>query len=590
MSTKHIFDSQSIALDNALRSANALNPTLCVDIPRGIVYDTRPPSPHRSVSVVAGGGSGHNPCHENLVGKGLLQASVSGHIFASPSSSQIVQAIERTPSHHAILLIINQYTGDRLNFNLAAQRARHTGRIVHTVTVGDDVSLPPTAIAKVGRRGLTANPLTCKVAAAAAERGLDIDSVRRIAEAVAQNVATIGASPEHCHLPGRSAAEAHTHPDTYVELGLGIHNEPGAKTVKDDTSPTKLIGDMLRSTLTSPYVDFKDGDKVILVVNNLGGLSLLELYAVVGVASDLLSKEHNMKPMRTLADSFMTSLNMPGFSLSLVNVTAADGLVRDTGVSILELLHDPTTVSAWPEMGGTLSDYESAGCMKHEGLVRRDAKMQEHSPPHRMVQAVPSTQDTSTRRQLIAAIITSACDAVLAVEPDLTRWDTVAGDGDCGTTLSSGATALKGALQRDEIPLHSYKELFHALSIVVETSMGGTAGALFALYFGAFANAVEEDVADGARKALDQLKLFTSARVGDRTLMDALIPFCNHLNHGVMYAAQQATKGAENTATMTATLGRAAYCTGNDDSLTVPDPGATGVSAILMGIAECFQN
>lgn len=443
---------------------------------------------------------------------------------------------------------------------------------MHTVTVGDDVSLPPAAIAKVGRRGLTANPLVCKVAGAASERGLDVEGVRRISEAVAANVGTIGVSPQHCHVPGRGVSEG-TEDAMYAELGLGIHNEPGAKVIKDTHTPTQLVEEMVDKILTSPYVEYTHSDKVILIINNLGGLSLLELYAVVGVAGEVLAK-HSIHPIRTLVGSFMTSLNMPGFSLSLLNVTNADKMCGGVaGVSVAELLQDPTAVCAWPGMSVEVPDLER--CRKDE------VKDEVQAPP-------PLHTPCTEREHFIARAIKSACDAILAVEPELTRWDTVVGDGDCGTTLSSGAMAIMKAIEESRIPLSDYAKLFHALSLIVEGSMGGTAGALFALYFGALSNTVSDDLPTAAQDALEELAMFTTARVGDRTLMDALEPFCEALGSGVTNAAEAARRGAEKTASMPATLGRAAYCTSSSPSHAVPDPGAMGVSAIASGIARCF--
>ncbi|TIB18943.1 hypothetical protein E3P92_00343 [Wallemia ichthyophaga] len=628
---KHIFNDPNELLKCAINAQPTLNPSLAVDVAQGVVYDTHSPTPHRRVSVIAGGGSGHEPAHVSLVGTGILQASVSGHIFASPSSTHILHAIQRTPPTHAILLIINQYTGDKLNFNRAAQKARYDGRVVHTVTVGDDVSLSPTAIAKVGRRGLTANPLVCKVAGAAAERGLDVEAVQLISEAVAANVATIGASPQHCHVPGRERAQDEsTDNSLYVELGLGIHNEPGAKKVVDNShSPhTHLIQDMLLRILSSPYTAFGDEDDVILVVNNLGGLSLVELYGVVGVASEVLTRQHAIHPLHTLVGSFMTSLNMPGFSLSLLNVTRADSVCGGVGgVRVVDLLYDPTAVTAWPAMSmgrDTSIEQEERQERVEDGYdvgAEVETKTEQNKTHDKVnLEAQPSTLTPHSR--LIAQAVHSACDAVLAAEPDLTHWDTLVGDGDCGTTFSGGASAIKAALAADRLPLTHPAPLFYSLSLLVESSMGGTAGALFALYFGALGNALSgaNDVGEAnasvdvdwsvhltsaALTALDELRLFTPAQVGDRTLMDALIPFSSALESGlgIAVAAQHARKGAEETAFMVATLGRAAYCTDyadgsdvndkdnthNNKTPNIPDPGAMGVSAIIGGIAGCFN-
>ncbi|TIB75038.1 hypothetical protein E3Q23_02490 [Wallemia mellicola] len=575
MSTKHIFNNPNEALSNCLKSSSALNPSLRLDEVHKVVWDTSKPSAHRTVSVVAGGGSGHEPAHVDYVGRGMLQASVSGHIFASPSSSQILQAIEKTPRHHDVLLIVNQYTGDKLNFGLAAQRAR-SNRNIESIIVGDDVSLTRSAISKVGRRGLTANPLVCKWTGAAAERGLPLLEVKLVGEAIATNTATIGVSAEHCHIPGRPVDGA-TNP--YVELGMGIHNEPGARIVQDDDSGN-LITEMLSYILnmedeSRSFVKFDKQDAAILVVNNLGGLSSLELSAVVGQTTDILFDKYGIHPIRTLVGSFMTSLNMPGFSLSLVNLSNIDSMVHSqdvlVDVSLVDLLYDPTSARAWPGV-----------CEAGVEKVVEEAQMEKHDVPRLY-------RPTNENELFIETLIKRACEAALAVEADLTKWDTIVGDGDCGTTLSAGAQAILDALDSGSVPLDNLPNLFDKLSIIVESSMGGTAGALFALYFAAMCNQIRtKTIGEAVQASLKELENFTPAKVGDRTLIDALAPFCQALSRdGIKIAAKLSQEGAEATTGMTAKLGRAAYCTSND-STNIPDPGAMGVSAIISGIADCF--
>lgn len=249
------------------------------------------------VAVISGGGAGHEPAHAGYTGRGLLSACVSGEIFASPSASQILTCIKlaiAVQKTNDVLLIINNYTGDRLNFGLATERAKAEipGVSIESIVVADDVSL----ISKpslVGARGLAGNILVCKILGAAAEAGRSLKELKLFGDAVVSCLWSVGVGLEHCHVPGRQVGtEAMRHDE--CELGLGLHNEPGVRRMKSK-SPENLIGEMLAqiwdSVTTDPEASLGPGSNIVLYVNNLGGMSILEMGAVVDEVLSQLGKQ-----------------------------------------------------------------------------------------------------------------------------------------------------------------------------------------------------------------------------------------------------------------------------------------------------------
>ena len=290
------------------------------------------PSPASRVVVIAGGGSGHEPAHAGYTGRGMLSASVAGDVFASPSASQVCTAIQlaitaatvnkQDDMHPEVLLIINNYTGDRLNFGLAAEKARSSfpDLRIDNVVVADDVSLLSRP-SLVGPRGLAGNILVCKVLGAAAETGASLDDIKPLGDAIVAELASIGVGLEHCHIPGRQVVENNV-PKGQCEIGLGLHNEPGAR-VMVLADPSRLISEMLTLVVGCEEVRgsgefIKQNDSVVLFVNNLGGISTLEMGAVVDETLSQLSKLH-IRPVRVLCSSFMTGLK-PSFLVCSVDL------------------------------------------------------------------------------------------------------------------------------------------------------------------------------------------------------------------------------------------------------------------------------
>lgn len=294
------------------------------------------------VTLVSGGGSGHEPGFASYVGEGGLAASVCGHVFASPSSSQVLAAIKKAQSPHGTLVIIMNYTGDCLNFGLAVERAKACGIKVDLIAVCDDIAVGRSQGGKVGRRGLAATALAIKLAGALASNGAPLDQVKKMVQYTIDHAATLGAALDHCHVPGSSSFTSLDVNE--LELGMGIHNETGCSKL-----PMMSAKDLV-SKMIHMLVDQDDSDRaflslpantttpLVVLVNNLGGMAQIELSAIVKEVVDCLLPLRHVQIERVLVGSFLTSLNMPGFSISLL---AVEG-------DMLRLLDQKSGMPVWP--------------------------------------------------------------------------------------------------------------------------------------------------------------------------------------------------------------------------------------------------
>lgn len=285
MSTKHFFPHSEGVVLLALESLVARNIHLALDGPNKVVYSkTHNPA---KVSVISGGGSGHEPAWAGYVGNGLLTAAVAGEVFASPSAQQIMAAIECAPSDVGTILCITNYTGDNLHFGLAREKAAGQGRKIAILRMTDDVALGRQQTENLGRRGLAANVFVLKLCGAAAEAGYEFEKCLELGTAVNANAVTVGSSLDHCHIPGREHHRSIPQ-DAYV-LGMGIHNEPGLHEITPIPPVEDLVGEMLKYCLDSSdkdraFVEFRPDDVVLLLINNFGGRSFFStIVSDVGV-------------------------------------------------------------------------------------------------------------------------------------------------------------------------------------------------------------------------------------------------------------------------------------------------------------------
>ena len=486
------------------------------------------------VALVSGGGSGHEPSHAGFVGQGMLTAAVCGEVFASPSVDAVLAGILSVTGKAGCLLIVKNYTGDRLNFGLAAERARAQGLKVNMVIVDDDVALPDLP----QPRGVAGTLFVHKIAGALAEQGADLGSVTEAARRVIGGVVSIGMSLDTCTLPG-SPKEDRIAPGK-AELGLGIHGEAGIEQVEVSSAR-----DAMEMAIDRLAPSMGPGPQVALL-NNLGGATPLEM----GVLAEELTRSRIGNRIRWLIGPapLMTSLDMQGFSVSLLPVSKADEAA----------LVAPVAPVVWP---GCLAVGEVAVQALPDGLTP--------------IRPIPSKNDE------MRAFIERCCRILIEAEADLNALDAKSGDGDTGSTLATASRALIDAL--DRLPLADETQLHHAIGLELSQTMGGSSGVLLAIFFAAAgdASAAGRDSIDALKAGLDRIQQVGGAKPGDRTMIDALFPALESLRHGLDAAAKAARDGADATAKIVrARAGRASYL--SEESLAgINDPGAEAVARLF---------
>ena len=266
------------------------------------------------VSLISGGGSGHEPSHGGFVGEGMLDGAVAGEVFTSPTPDQVFEAIKAVGSEKGVLLIVKNYTGDVMNFEMAGELAEAEGIKVDSVVVNDDVAVENSTWT-TGRRGIAGTIFIHKIAGAAAEKGKDLPEVKRIAEKVIANVRSMGMSLTSCTVPAAGKPGFELAEDE-IEVGLGIHGEPGTHREK-----MKSAAEIVKELMDRIFDDIKikENDEVAVLVNGLGGTPLMELY-IVNNEIDKILKAKGIKIYKTIVGNYMTSLEMAGCSISLLKL------------------------------------------------------------------------------------------------------------------------------------------------------------------------------------------------------------------------------------------------------------------------------
>lgn len=580
---KHFINDPAYLVNTALEALTFTNPSLALDTHNKVIY--RRPAQHGSsppqVSIVSGGGAGHEPSFSAMVGKGLLSAAVSGTIFASPSAEQVRAAIMSRVDHDkGVLVTVMNYTGDVLNFGMAVEKAHAAGRQVEMVVVGDDVGVGRAKGGKVGRRGIAGTVLVHKISGALAAQGYPLADVAKVAKLTASNLVSVGASLEHVHVPGRAPPktdDAGRLGDKEVEIGMGIHNEPGSS--REEVELPELVGKMLKQLLDQADTDRAflnvNSNEVVLLVNNLGGVSALELGGITAEVVKQLQKDYGIRPVRVLSGTYMTSLNGLGFSISLLNVVNTD----IGGPSMIQLLDDPCEATGW-----------AAPISKETWEERNQATREDPTTTEGDVKPSGLTYDATLGMKALKA----GLEYVVMAEPDVTRFDTVVGDGDCGIGLRRGAEAILEHLETKPLTGDAVVDAASVTSLI-EMAMDGTSGAIYAIFLNALVHALSTLAPGDAsakvwaaalKQSCEALSRYTPARPGDRTLVDALYPFVDTLaaSGDVQKAAEASKAAAEATQGMVASLGRSVYV-GGTGFKHVPDPGAWGLACFFLGLA-----
>jgi dihydroxyacetone kinase len=427
-----------------------------------------------------------------------------------------------------------------------------------------------------------------KILCSAAAEMFSFERCLEIGKAVNSQTVSIGSALDHCHVPGRQHQSI---PDDVCVVGAGIHNEPGQQMISPAPTVESLVERCLQLLCDSSdpergFVDFSNSqDKIALLVNNYGGLSVLELGALADEVNQQLKLRYEIVPSRTLIGAFETSLNAPGFSISLCNISAAARQAHSTDVELLRLFDRPTSAASWPNT----TTLTTVGSEKQHTNGINGHKLDQLGD-------YSTSNDVHVDPLVLEAAIRTSCQNAIAAEPQLTKWDMVMGDGDCGEAVKG---LCEHVLRNLDNGVASTGSLIFFLSSMVEAvdDMGGTLGAIFGILLSAFSSALQEASKEGQMstrlyssalaRAVESLKSYTPAREGDRTVMDVLLPFSEAFtkSQSLEHAVQVAAEKAEATRFLKARFGRATYV-GEASGQELPDPGAWALYEIVAGMAS----
>ena len=312
---KKIINKPEIVVDEMLKGVVAAHPQYVRRL-EGFEVLVRAGAPAEKVALVSGGGSGHEPTHGGYVGKGMLDGAVAGAVFTSPTPDQVYEAIKAVNGGKGVLLVIKNYTGDVMNFEMAAEMAEADGIKVDKVVVNDDVAVENSTWT-TGRRGIAGTIFIHKLAGAKAEAGGSLAEVKEVAERVIANVRSMGMALTPCIVPA-AGKSSFTLADDEVEIGMGIHGEPGThrETLRTADETVDHLLDKILSDMP-----LASGDEVAVMVNGLGGTPLMELYIANRRVAELLD-EKGVKVAKNYVGNYMTSLEMAGFSISILKLDA----------------------------------------------------------------------------------------------------------------------------------------------------------------------------------------------------------------------------------------------------------------------------
>ena len=309
---KKLINSPDDVLAEALKGVDAADENVRVDHTHRVIFRAEPTRPGK-VAVISGGGSGHEPLHSGFVGVGMLDAACAGQVFTSPTPDQILAATVGTDAGAGVLHVVKNYTGDVMNFEMAAELAAEQGIRVETVVVADDVAVED-SLYTAGRRGVGLTVLLEKIVGAAAEEGRDLDAVVEVAKKVAEDGRSMGMALTSCTVPaaGKPTFEL---PEDQMEIGIGIHGEPGRH--REPLTGAKDIARQLVEPILADH-DFA-GSETIVMVNGMGATPLMELYLMYGEVKSLLDAA-GVTVVRNLVGNYITSLDMAGCSVTVVKV------------------------------------------------------------------------------------------------------------------------------------------------------------------------------------------------------------------------------------------------------------------------------
>lgn len=543
----------------------------------------------QKVTLISGGGSGHEPAHAGLVGTGMLDAAVCGDIFASPSQIQVYKAIQATASEKGTLLIIKNYSGDVMNFKNAAHLAGEDGINVDYVKVDDDIAVKD-SLYTVGHRGVAGTVLVHKIAGAAAQAGANLAEVKRIASKAAENIKSLGFAFSSCTVPAKGTPTFQLEDDE-MEYGVGIHGEPGISREKVTTADA-LAKRMIETLLNELGIEAGSTTEVAVLVNGFGATPLQELYVLNNSVLKVLTQK-KVKASRVFVGNYMTSIDMEGASITLLKLDA----------EIKKHLIAPANTPAF-KLNGNEEE------ITYELLEEAEDDELNVSYVTETKESSAIIQNNKVSLQNIIYLVDKMSEVIIENEIPFCELDSHAGDGDFGMSVAKGFKQLKrewkGILANDITTVGKFLE---ECSLVIMEYCGGASGPIWGAAFraagkcvgskseltvnefGEMMQAAVKGIQDTGRRSFGR-----GAVVGDKTLIDAIAPCADIwlaakdsdvLQEVFAKAAEAAVDGAKATEKIVARMGRAG--TVGERSIGYPDAGAYGLGVIFIELSMSIK-
>ncbi|MDR6622526.1 dihydroxyacetone kinase family protein [Sinomonas atrocyanea] len=565
--------------DEALAGFCDVHAGLVRQVPGGAVRRRRPAQP--KVAVLVGGGSGHYPAFAGLIGAGFADGAVVGNIFTSPSTQQACTVARAAESGAGVVFTYGNYAGDVMNFGLASERLAAEGIRAENVLVTDDVASAPAAEAG-RRRGIAGDFVVFKAMGAAAEAGGDLDEVVRIGRRANERTRTLGTAFSGCTFPGADAP-LFSLPEGHMGLGLGIHGEPGLRDVP--LPPAAELGRALvEGVLAEAPADAEEVGaggaraRIAVILNGLGSTKHEELFVLWGTVAPLL-REAGYEIVAPEVGELVTSLDMAGVSLT---VTWLDDELEELWLAPAET---PAFRRGSVAAASAVESADDAG------------------GPAAAAEAPPSSEASRGYAGAVVAALESASGRLAELEAQLGAMDAVAGDGDHGRGMVRGVGAAVAAAQEALASGRGAGSVLAAGGDAWADRAGGTSGVLWGAGLRAWGEALGDLEAPDAAGVAAGLSAFAAriaalggARPGDKTLVDALVPFEEELHgavvrgEGLAAAWERACRAAESAAAATAALtprkGRARPLA--EKSVGTPDPGATSLAAVFAALGPAI--
>ncbi|VTR41990.1 dihydroxyacetone kinase subunit DhaK [Actinobacillus pleuropneumoniae] len=542
------------------------------------------------VTLISGGGSGHEPAHAGFVGPGMLDAAVCGDVFASPSQIQVYQAIRSSASDKGTLLIIKNYSGDIMNFKNAAHLAGEDGIEVDYVKVDDDIAVED-SLYTVGRRGVAGTVLVHKVAGAAAEAGLSLPEVKEAAQHAINHVRSIGFAFTSCTVPAKGTPTFQIE-DGEMEYGVGIHGEPGIRREKA-VPADELAQRMVTSLLDNLELDDASEAEVAVLINGFGGTPLQELYLLNNSVTRELTAR-NKRVFKGFVGNYMTSIDMAGASVTIMKLDE--------------------TLKKWLSASCDTPALSVKGAFEpvnYTEVVPQEKPEDTVSYKNNTDAAAAVIKNNRLSLQNIVYLIDQMSEVIIENEVPFCELDAHAGDGDFGMSVAKGFKQLKS--EWNDLLTHHLRDIgdfLDACSMIIMEHCGGASGPIWGSAFRAaskYAGQKQElsvhEVAEMMQAVVKGIQdtgersFGRGAVVGDKTLIDALVPFADawtqsgeqgeDMQPAAIKAAEAAVLGAQKTADIVARMGRAG--TVGERSIGYPDAGAYALGVIFTELAKVMK-